>query len=92
MTPAHPLAAVMAQSYAGETYRGATYRNIQIFGAIGFTSEMNNHLFYKRRGRMPFCLACPPSNAKMSSAVSRRMPPEPRPTAALTRKRASACW
>jgi alkylation response protein AidB-like acyl-CoA dehydrogenase len=43
-----PLAAAMAQSYAGEAYRGATYRNIQIFGAIGFTWEMKNHLFYKR--------------------------------------------
>jgi alkylation response protein AidB-like acyl-CoA dehydrogenase len=43
-----PLAAAMAQSYAGEAYRAATYRNIQVFGAIGFTWEMKNHLFYKR--------------------------------------------
>jgi alkylation response protein AidB-like acyl-CoA dehydrogenase len=43
-----PLAAAMAQSYASEAYRAATYRNIQIFGAIGFTWEMKNHLFYKR--------------------------------------------
>jgi alkylation response protein AidB-like acyl-CoA dehydrogenase len=43
-----PLAAAMAQSYASEAYRAATYRNIQVFGAIGFTWEMKNHLFYKR--------------------------------------------
>ncbi|MEO8723041.1 MAG: acyl-CoA dehydrogenase family protein [Sphingobium sp.] len=42
------LAAAMAQSYASEAYRAATYRNIQVFGAIGFTWEMKNHLFYKR--------------------------------------------
>lgn len=42
------LAAAMAQSYASEAYRAATHRNIQVFGAIGFTWEMKNHLFYKR--------------------------------------------
>ncbi len=42
------LAAAMAQSYASEAYRDATYRHIQVFGAIGFTWEMKNHLFYKR--------------------------------------------
>jgi alkylation response protein AidB-like acyl-CoA dehydrogenase len=43
-----PLAAASAQSYASEAYREATYRNIQVFGAIGFTWEMANHLYYKR--------------------------------------------
>jgi alkylation response protein AidB-like acyl-CoA dehydrogenase len=43
-----PLAAAMAQSYASEAYRETTYRNIQVFGAIGFTWEMQNHLYYKR--------------------------------------------
>jgi alkylation response protein AidB-like acyl-CoA dehydrogenase len=38
----------MAQSYASEAYRAATYRNIQVFGAIGFTWEMRNHLYFKR--------------------------------------------
>lgn len=42
------LACAMAQSYASEAYRDATYRNIQVFGAIGFTWEMSNHLYYKR--------------------------------------------
>ncbi|MBR1252288.1 acyl-CoA/acyl-ACP dehydrogenase [Bradyrhizobium sp. AUGA SZCCT0240] len=42
------LACAMAQSYASEAYRDATYRNIQVFGAIGFTWEMPNHLYYKR--------------------------------------------
>lgn len=42
------IASAMAQAYASETFRDATYRNIQVFGAIGFTWEMRNHLFYKR--------------------------------------------
>jgi alkylation response protein AidB-like acyl-CoA dehydrogenase len=42
------LAAAMAQSYASDAYREATHRSIQIFGAIGFTWEMKNHLYYKR--------------------------------------------
>lgn len=42
------LACAMAQSYASEAYRDATHRNIQVFGAIGFTWEMPNHLYYKR--------------------------------------------
>lgn len=46
--PRASLAAAGAQSYASEAYRAATHRNIQIFGAIGFTWEMKNHLFYKR--------------------------------------------
>lgn len=46
--PRATLAAAMAQSYASEAYRDATYRNIQVFGAIGFTWEMKNHLYYKR--------------------------------------------
>ncbi len=43
-----PLAAAMAHSYASEAYRDATFRSIQVFGAIGFTWEMPNHLYYKR--------------------------------------------
>lgn len=42
------IAAAMAQAYASEAYKAATHRNIQIFGAIGFTWEMKNHLFFKR--------------------------------------------
>lgn len=42
------LAAAMAQSYTSEHYKEATHRNIQVFGAIGFTWEMKNHLYYKR--------------------------------------------
>jgi alkylation response protein AidB-like acyl-CoA dehydrogenase len=45
---AAPRAAAMAQSYASDAYREATHRSIQIFGAIGFTWEMKNHLYYKR--------------------------------------------
>ena len=42
------IAAAMAQSYGSEQYKEATHRNIQVFGAIGFTWEMKNHLYYKR--------------------------------------------
>ena len=38
----------MAQSYASEAYRDTSFRNIQVFGAIGFTWQMPNHLYYKR--------------------------------------------
>jgi alkylation response protein AidB-like acyl-CoA dehydrogenase len=41
-------AAAMAHCYASEAYKATTHRNIQIFGAIGFTWEMKNHLYYKR--------------------------------------------
>jgi alkylation response protein AidB-like acyl-CoA dehydrogenase len=58
-----PLAAAMAQSYASEAYRAATYRNIQVFGAIGFTWEMKNHLFYKR-ARANAALLGPPSQQR----------------------------
>lgn len=50
-SPGHPdatLAAAMAQSHASEAYREATHRSIQVFGAIGFTWEMKNHLYFKR--------------------------------------------
>jgi alkylation response protein AidB-like acyl-CoA dehydrogenase len=46
--PRASLAVAMAQSYNSEAYRDATHRNIQVFGAIGFTWEMKNHLYYKR--------------------------------------------
>lgn len=46
--PGAPKAVAMAQSYASDAYKAATHRNIQVFGAIGFTWEMKNHLYYKR--------------------------------------------
>jgi alkylation response protein AidB-like acyl-CoA dehydrogenase len=46
--PRATLAAAMAQAYASEAYREITARSIQVFGAIGFTWEMHNHLYYKR--------------------------------------------
>lgn len=42
------LASATAQAYASEAYRDATHRSIQMFGAIGFTWEMKNHLYFKR--------------------------------------------
>lgn len=47
-TPDASKAAAIAQSYASEQYCISTFRNIQVFGAIGFTWEMKNHLYYKR--------------------------------------------
>lgn len=46
--PGASRAAAMAQSFASEAYRDAAARSIQIFGAIGFTWEMKNHLYFKR--------------------------------------------
>lgn len=46
--PRASLAAAMAQSYNSDAYREASHRNIQVFGAIGFTWQMKNHLYYKR--------------------------------------------
>jgi alkylation response protein AidB-like acyl-CoA dehydrogenase len=43
-----PLAAAMAKSYSSDAYVEAAHRSIQIFGAIGFTWEMPNHLYLKR--------------------------------------------
>jgi alkylation response protein AidB-like acyl-CoA dehydrogenase len=43
-----PLAAAMAKAYTGDAYVDAAHRSIQIFGAIGFTWEMPNHLYLKR--------------------------------------------
>ena len=41
-------AAAIAKAYACEAYVEATHRSIQVFGAIGFTWEMKNHLYFKR--------------------------------------------
>ena len=38
----------MAKAYTSDAYMVVTQRNIQIFGAIGFTWEMVNHLYFKR--------------------------------------------
>jgi alkylation response protein AidB-like acyl-CoA dehydrogenase len=43
-----PLAAAMAKAYTSDAYMAVTQRSIQIFGAIGFTWEMANHLYFKR--------------------------------------------
>jgi len=42
------LAAAMAKAYSSDAYMAVTQRSIQIFGAIGFTWEMPNHLYFKR--------------------------------------------
>ena len=38
----------MAKAYTSDAYVAVTQRSIQIFGAIGFTWEMKNHLYFKR--------------------------------------------
>jgi alkylation response protein AidB-like acyl-CoA dehydrogenase len=43
-----PLAAAMAKACSSDAYVEAAHRGIQIFGAIGFTWEMPNHLYLKR--------------------------------------------
>ena len=42
------LAAAMAKAYTSDAYMAVSQRSIQIFGAIGFTWEMVNHLYFKR--------------------------------------------
>jgi alkylation response protein AidB-like acyl-CoA dehydrogenase len=46
--PRGSLAAAMAKAYSSDAYVEAAHRSIQIFGAIGFTWEMPNHLYLKR--------------------------------------------
>jgi acyl-CoA dehydrogenase len=46
--PRASLAAAMAKAFACDAYVAGAHRSIQIFGAIGFTWEMVNHLYYKR--------------------------------------------
>jgi alkylation response protein AidB-like acyl-CoA dehydrogenase len=46
--PRASLGAAMAKAFACDAYVAAAHRSIQIFGAIGFTWEMVNHLYYKR--------------------------------------------
>jgi alkylation response protein AidB-like acyl-CoA dehydrogenase len=46
--PRAPLAAAMAKAFSSDAYVDAAHRSIQIFGAIGFTWEMPNHLYLKR--------------------------------------------
>ncbi|MEQ8268613.1 MAG: acyl-CoA dehydrogenase family protein [Parvibaculum sp.] len=46
--PQAPLAVAMAKSQACDAFVAATHQSIQIFGAIGFTWEMKNHLYFKR--------------------------------------------
>ncbi len=43
-----PVAAAMAKAYTSDAYVSVTHQSIQIFGAIGFTWEMKNHLYHKR--------------------------------------------
>jgi alkylation response protein AidB-like acyl-CoA dehydrogenase len=38
----------MAKAYSSDAYVEAAHRSIQVFGAIGFTWEMPNHLYLKR--------------------------------------------
>lgn len=42
------MAAAIAKAYTSDAYCAITQRSIQIFGAIGFTWEMANHLYFKR--------------------------------------------
>jgi acyl-CoA dehydrogenase len=43
-----PKAAAIAKAYTSDACCAITQRSIQIFGAIGFTWEMANHLYFKR--------------------------------------------
>jgi acyl-CoA dehydrogenase len=43
-----PLAVACAKSFTSDAFVDATHRSIQVFGAVGFTWEMENHLYFKR--------------------------------------------
>jgi len=43
-----PMAARVAALRAGESYRGVTEAAIHLFGGIGFTWELDAHLYYRR--------------------------------------------
>jgi alkylation response protein AidB-like acyl-CoA dehydrogenase len=42
------MAASMAKSWCGETYKHATFDGVQIHGGIGFTWDHDMHLYFKR--------------------------------------------
>jgi alkylation response protein AidB-like acyl-CoA dehydrogenase len=46
--PSATQAVAMALAYSSDAYIAATHQSIQYFGAIGFSWEMNNHLYFKR--------------------------------------------
>ncbi|MGE3301732.1 MAG: acyl-CoA dehydrogenase family protein [Hyphomonadaceae bacterium] len=46
--PEAAISAAMAKAYTSDAFCTAVAQNIQIFGAIGFTWEMKNHLYFKR--------------------------------------------
>ncbi|HEY93464.1 MAG TPA: acyl-CoA dehydrogenase [Dehalococcoidia bacterium] len=46
--PDIPMAASMAKSWCGETYKHAAFDGVQIHGGIGFTWDHDMHLYFKR--------------------------------------------
>ena len=46
--PEMTLAASMAKSWCGETYKHATFDGVQIHGGIGYTWDHDMHLYLKR--------------------------------------------
>jgi alkylation response protein AidB-like acyl-CoA dehydrogenase len=47
-TPDIAMAASMAKSWCGETYKHAVFDGVQIHGGIGFTWDHDMHLYFKR--------------------------------------------
>src|SRR5262249_6724860 len=74
------IAAAGAQAFASEAYRDATHRSIQIFGAVGFTWEVKNHLYYKRARANAVLLGLPEQQREeiVKSLISRRSVGPPR--------------
>ncbi len=65
-------AAAMAQSYTSEAYVTATERSVQIFGALGFSWEMENHLYFKRaRANATILGVASTHRARMMDAIER---------------------
>ena len=60
----------MAQSYTSEAYVAATEQSVQIFGALGFSWEMENHLYFKRARANAALFGSPTTHrARMTDAL-----------------------
>ena len=66
------LAAAMAKAYSSDAYVAATHRSVQIFGAIGFTWEMKNHLYFKAPGQRRAVRQCPHPPSRVIDMVEKK--------------------
>jgi len=74
--PESSKAAAIAKAYTSDAYCAITQRSIQIFGAIGFTWEMTNHLYFKRaRANAELFGNSRTQRGRLMDMVTKRPPP-----------------